>query len=83
MSNNSKGLTDRQKSLMGYWAAVITFVICALGLIAANFAVDGLFWFFVIFNFLSGPLCLFFYLREVRRGVFAIENDENYDEEDL
>lgn len=79
MTKKQDGLTAAQKETFGNTLALIVTVICVLVLIGTYMASDLLVWFLMIVNFVFGPACLFFYLIEVKKGVFANTEDPDQD----
>ena len=61
---------EGKAGLMGNVLPIITILIS--GLILWGFAAgsSSIVWMLLIINFVAGPACLFFYLLEVKRGVF-------------
>lgn len=71
---------DRKTKLAFIWA-VITLVasafICWLTLAQSDMLLPI---FMGITTLLYGPICAFLYLREVKNGVFAVNDEEDVDE---
>ncbi len=60
----------------GKWGSILPiFTILVSLFILWGFAVgsSSIVWFLLIVNFIAGPACLFFYLVEVKKGVFKDE----------
>lgn len=53
--------------------AVLVSIFILYGFATGNSAII---WFLLIVNFISGPACLFFYLLEVKKGVFKNQLEE-------
>jgi len=66
---------DKKKTIIAYWLAVMV-LICSV-LIAIGFLTGNIVLVIClgIINVLFGPVTLFFYLREVKKGVFKAEDD--------
>ena len=72
---------EKKKTSIAYVLAILTLVVaCIVGYWFTN-GNNALVWFMFIFNILFGPVTLFFYLREVKRGVFKadVEADMKYE----
>ena len=50
--------------------AVIALLISIIILVGFTVGSSSIIWLLLIVNFVSGPACLFFYLLEVKKGVF-------------
>ena len=66
------------------WAYIWALLAIAVSILSGIMAVNGLekltLWFFGIVNLCFGPICLFLYIKEVRKGVFAEEEETDQDE---
>jgi len=71
---------DKKKTVIAYWLAVM--VLIAATLIAIGFITGNIMLVICLgaINALFGPVTLFFYLREVKRGVFRMEEDIELEE---
>lgn len=53
------------------FVAIVILVSIGLALFALGYGGD---WFMILMalvNIIGGPICIFFYVREIRKGVFA------------
>lgn len=55
------------------FAAIAVSVLILAGFAAGNTAIV---WFLTAVNFIAGPACLFFYLLEVKKGIFRHQPEE-------
>jgi len=69
-------MADKRKTIIAYCLAVMVLicsVLIAIGFITGNIALVVCLG---TINVLFGPVTLFFYLREVKRGIFSASDDE-------
>ncbi|MCI8646241.1 MAG: hypothetical protein HFE76_05425 [Firmicutes bacterium] len=69
-------ISQEKKHKIGNILAVITVLLSILVPLGFYGGTSALFWFLIIVNFLFGPCCFIAYLLEVKRGVFAYNEDE-------
>lgn len=69
-------MSQEKKHKIGNILAVITVLVSILVPLGFLAGTEILFWFLIIVNLLFGPCCLIAYLMEVKRGVFAYNEDE-------
>ena len=71
---------EKKKTSIAYILAVLVIITaCIVGywfIVGSNMLV----WFMFVFCLLFGPVTLFFYLREVKNGVFKADEDEDTEE---
>lgn len=70
--------TARKHKIGNIWA-VMAVLACIFIVIALLYGMTVLLWFTCIINFIAGPACLLGYLNEVRKGIFA--NDEEFEDD--
>lgn len=75
-------MTEKTKKRISFWAAIFVLAVSLLVMLAFMYAWTPVLWGIAIFNLISGPACLIAYIREVRKGVFAVEAGE-VDESEL
>jgi len=63
-------MTSEKKNRISKYLVVMVIIVSFVILWGFTTGVTGVVWFLAIFNLLFGPCCLFFYLLEVKRGVF-------------
>ena len=71
---------DRKTKLAFVWAAIVvaaSILICALTLGRSDVLLPI---FMGVTTLIYGPVCAILYLREVKNGVFSIDEEENADE---
>ena len=71
---------DKKTKLAFVWAAIVvaaSILICALTLGRSDVLLPI---FMVVTTLIYGPVCAILYLREVKNGVFSIDEEENADE---
>ena len=71
---------DRKTKLAFVWAAIVvaaSILICALTLGRSDVLLPI---FMGVTPLIYGPVCAILYLREVKNGVFSIDEEENADE---
>ncbi len=73
---DSKRMSLSTKNKLGNILALIVVLLCILIPVTIIMAENLLFWFMIILNFVFGPACLIAYLGEVRKGVFAYDDEE-------
>lgn len=71
-----KIMSERAKHLLSVWSSIFVIVSSIVIMLAFMYAWTGVLWIVAIFNLISGPACLIAYIREVRKGVFAVEAGE-------
>ncbi len=76
VDNNKTPMSQEKKHKIGNIMAVITVLLSIIVPLGFYFGTTALFWFLIIVNFLFGPCCFIAYLLEVKRGVFAYNEDE-------
>lgn len=72
-------MSTSQSSLitkMSYILPLVAVIVSLLILIGFATGSTSIIWLLVIVNIVSGPACLFFYLLEVRKGVFKADHEE-------
>lgn len=69
-------MSQEKKHKIGNVLAVVTVILSILVPLGFLGGTTVLFWFLIIVNFLFGPCCFIAYLMEVKRGVFAYNEDE-------
>lgn len=74
--NKKQPMSQEKKHKIGNILAVITVLVSILVPLGFLAGTEILFWFLIIVNLLFGPTCLVAYLMEVKRGVFAYNEDE-------
>lgn len=74
--NKKQPMSQEKKHKIGNILAVITVLVSILVPLGFLAGTEILFWFLIIVNLLFGPACLVAYLMEVKRGVFAYNEDE-------
>jgi len=67
---------NEKQNRLGNIAAIACVVICAFILITAVYGPTALIVALIAVNFISGPWCLIAYLLEVKKGIFANDDDE-------
>lgn len=55
---------------IGTLLAIASVLVALFILFGFGVAHSSIIWFLVVVNFVSGPACLFFYLIELKKGVF-------------
>lgn len=73
---DSKRMSLSTKNKLGNILALIVVLLCILIPVTIIMAENLLFWFMIILNFVFGPACLIAYLGQVRKGVFAYDDEE-------
>lgn len=73
---DSRRMSLSTKNKLGNILALIVVLLCILIPVTIIMAENLLFWFMIILNFVFGPACLIAYLGEVRKGVFAYDDEE-------
>lgn len=71
---------DRKTKLAFLWAVITlaaSALICYLTLVQSDMLLPV---FMGVTTLLYGPICAFLYLREVKNGVFAVNDEEDVDE---
>lgn len=71
---------DKKTKLAFVWAAIVvaaSILICALTLGRSDVLLPI---FMGVTTLIYGPVCAILYLREVKNGVFSIDEEENADE---
>ncbi len=77
MENRKKvPMSQEKKHKIGNRLAIITVLLSILVPLGFYGGTTILFWFLIIVNLLFGPCCFIAYLLEVKRGVFAYNEDE-------
>ena len=77
MENNAKTpMSQEKKHKIGNILAVVTVVLSILVPLGFCAGTEVLFRVLIAVNFLFGPCCFVAYLLEVKRGVFAYNEDE-------
>ena len=71
-----KRMSLATKNKLGNALALIVVILCFLIPLTIAVGENLLFWFMIIVNFVFGPLCLVAYRFEVKKGVFAYDDDE-------
>lgn len=71
-----KRMSLSMKNKLGNILALIVVILCILIPVTIVIAENLLFWFMIILNFVFGPACLIAYLGEVKKGVFAYDDEE-------
>ena len=69
-------MTNEKMNKLGNIIAVIVLIICVLIIWCLVGGIDIVFWFFIIVEFIFGPACFVLYLREVKKGVFKDDSEE-------
>ncbi len=69
-------MSPEQKDRLGNWLALVVVILSILLLIGTASASVVLVWAIIILNFIFGPACLFFYLLEVRKGIFSKDSTD-------
>ena len=76
MSEQIKRMSQEKKDRIGNWLTLLVVLLSILIPIGFMYGSDFMIWSFIVLNFVFGPLCLIFYLFEVKRGVFSYDGDE-------
>lgn len=73
-----KELSEERKTRLAYiWAAIALISSVILGALVATGSDQILPIFLGVATVLYGPVTAFLYIREVRNGVFKVEEDDN------
>ncbi len=67
--------TNKNYSKIGNFFTLVVFILGIFILIGFTTGSTALIWVLAIFNLVCGPVCLIAYLMEVKRGVFANEEE--------
>lgn len=62
--------SETKKSQVGNLLSIVTVIVALSILIGFATGNSAIIWFLLVVNFVFGPACLFFYLVEVKKGVF-------------
>ena len=71
------GMSGETKNKLGNFLAILVVLLCIWVPLGFLYGTAALFWFLIIINFLFGPCCLIGYLLEVKKGVFAYDDEED------
>lgn len=72
---------EKKKTNIAYVLALVTLAVACLIGYWFTTGTNALVYFMFIFNILFGPVTLFFYLREVKKGVFRADVEADTEEE--
>ena len=70
-------MSEQTKRKVTTISLIIVFVSCGLYMITMFIGgYDWLAWVLGIVNVIAGPACLIAYIREIRKGIFSMDDEE-------